>query len=206
MVYDTATLITHSRTGSLISHWKLVCIHKPLDLFVNFTTSAPVQIHFLLHLHIAINDFHQEFFLLIHLQHKMDHCGPSAELQRVFFTLAYLWFKEEVHTRCWCPMILWPPRKRLAIGRKPRTFSGSCRSMATASQGQLTLFHQTSWWHVFLWWTNIMLDLAAFQRAEGFGAGLVLHGEEVRLQVPQKAAEVRRLSSGVHRSLGYVEL
>lgn len=51
-----------------------------------------------------------------------------------------------------------------------------------------------------------MLDLTAFQRSEGLGAGLVLHGEEVRLQVSQKAAEVCRLSSGVHRSLGYVEL
>lgn len=51
-----------------------------------------------------------------------------------------------------------------------------------------------------------MLDFTAFQRSEGFGAGLVLHGEEVCLQVPQKATEVRRLCSGVHRSLGYVEL
>lgn len=45
-----------------------------------------------------------------------------------------------------------------------------------------------------------------FQRSEGFGAGLVLHGEEVRLQVPEKAAEVRRPGSGVHRPLGYADV
>lgn len=45
-----------------------------------------------------------------------------------------------------------------------------------------------------------------FQRSEGFGTGLVLHGEEVCLQVPQKAAEVRRPGSGVHRPLGYADV
>lgn len=74
--------------------------------------------------------------------------------------------------------------------------------MATASQGQLRAF-QTR----LLGGQKLMLDsLPAFQGSEGFGAGLVLHGEEVRVQVPQKAAEVRGLSSGVHRSLGCVEL
>lgn len=71
---------------------------------------------------------------------------------------------------------------------------------------------RSDFWHFFspdsfvamsISWTNLLID---FQRSEGFGAGLVLHGEEVRLQVPQKAAEVRRLSSGVHRSLGYVDV
>lgn len=46
--------------------------------------------------------------------------------------------------------------------------------------------------------------LVMLQRSEGLRAGLVVHGEEVCLQVPQKAAEVRGLSSGIHRSPGYV--
>lgn len=73
--------------------------------------------------------------------------------------------------------------------------------MATASQGHMTAF-QTR----LLGGRKLMLDLAAFQGSEGSGAGLVLHGEEVRVPVPQKAAEVRGLGSGVHRSLGCVEL
>lgn len=42
------------------------------------------------------------------------------------------------------------------------------------------------------------------QRFEGLGAGFIVHGEEVCLQVPQKAAEVRGLGSGIHRSPGFV--
>lgn len=51
-----------------------------------------------------------------------------------------------------------------------------------------------------LWLTARSLLL---QRSERPGAGLVLHGEAVRLQVSEEAAEVCGLCSGVHRSLGY---
>lgn len=97
MVCDTATLITHSRIGSLISHRKLECIGKTADVIYLLTPQPQRQCKHVSSFTIDINDFHQEFFALIHIQHKME---------RVFFTLACLWFKEEVRTPCWCPMIL----------------------------------------------------------------------------------------------------
>lgn len=44
-----------------------------------------------------------------------------------------------------------------------------------------------------------------FQGSEGHGAGLVLHGETLRLPLPEEAAEVRGLGAGVHRSPRFVK-
>ncbi len=49
-----------------------------------------------------------------------------------------------------------------------------------------------------------MCDTFAWQRSEGHGAGLIIHGEAFLLQVPEKAAEVCRLCPGVHRSSRWV--
>ena len=44
------------------------------------------------------------------------------------------------------------------------------------------------------------------QRIEGLGAGFFVHGEEVRLSLPQEAAQVCRLSSGVHLPSRYDDI
>lgn len=48
----------------------------------------------------------------------------------------------------------------------------------------------------------LLFVIDVLQRPEGHGAGLVVHGEEVCLHVPQEDSEVCGLSSGVHCSPG----
>lgn len=95
------------------------------------------------------------------------------------------------------------------IVRKPRTSFVSCRSTATASQGRQSLFLTDSSdcglekCHGI---KVLISDRIVLQRSEGIRTRFIVHGKEVCLQVSKKAAEVCRLSSGVHRSLGYVNL